>query len=434
MSYEQKLMAMKKMLTKKAPMSEEKSDRKPQEKRMPKPPLYEENWLRAGLVKEENAFGFVYKKVIHYDANYFHGNKRLGDLQETLEKWARFKHNHPLAAQNETKLVFFDTETTGLKGAGTLIFLLGFMEATETGFQMTQYVLPGPDHEAAFLYASNFWKEEMTLVTYNGKSFDMPQVETRWTMNRKELPPLKTHHQIDLLHGARRVWKTELETFKLTAIEASQLHFHREGDIPGHLAPIIYQDAVKSGEAETLMKVLKHNEWDILSLVTLYIRATHLLLETETPETAITHTNIGKWFSDLKNYEEGAVFFEQVIHKYGKNHPMTHYHYGFILKRNGAHEKALQAFEVAANQLMGRERIIALEEIAKLQEHRLKNVEEALTITKKALELVDVDEYLTKRFRARTKKELLKREMRLLKKLFPGQAQKMTKTIQNVIK
>lgn len=418
-------MAMKKMLTKKTPMTEEK----PQKSTVRKPPspLYEEQWLQAGLIREENAFGVVYKKVIHYDMNYFHGNKKLSELQTTLEKWQRFKYAHPLAPKKDTKLFFFDTETTGLKGAGTLIFLLGFMEQVDNGFQMTQYILPGPDHEAAFLYASNFWKDDMTLVTYNGKSFDMPQVETRWTMNRQLLPTLRTHHQIDLLHGARRVWKTELETFKLTAIEESQLDFHREGDIPGHLAPIIYQDAVKSGEPATLMKVLKHNEWDILSLVTLYIRATDLVLETDTPETAVTHTNIGKWFSDLKNYEEGAAFFEEVIHKYGTNHPMTHYHYGFILKRNGAYEKAIDAFEVATNQLMGRERIIALEEIAKLQEHKLKALDAALATTRKALTYIAVDAYLTKRFRIRAEQNFKKREERLVRKLFPGKAQEKTR-------
>ena len=70
-----------------------------------------------------------------------------------------------------------------------------------------------------------------------------------------------------------------MDTFKLTAVEEEQLGFFREGDIPGHMAPIIYQDAVKNGRAELLMKVLLHNEWDILSLVTLYIRSTDLLLK-----------------------------------------------------------------------------------------------------------------------------------------------------------
>lgn len=424
MSYEQKLMAMKKMLTKKP-----KTTKKPKrEAVVPPSPSYEENWLQAGLTKEENKFGVVYKRVIEYDDTYCHGNKKLGELHEALQKWNRFDREHPLAPRTSNRLVFFDTETTGLKGAGTLIFLLGFMEQVENGFRMTQYVLPGPDHEAAFLYASKLWEEEVTLVTYNGKSFDIPQVETRWTMNRQKLPKLLTHHQIDLLHGARRVWKTEIETFRLTSIEEKQLHFYREGDIPGHLAPIIYQDAVKSGHAEILMKVLQHNEWDILSLVTLYIRATNLILETVTPDTAITHTNIGKWFSDLKFYEDSAQIFEKVIEKYGTNHAMTHYHYGFILKRNEAYAKAVESFNIAAKQLVGRERVIALEELAKLYEHKLKNLDEALKFTRKALSFIETDNELTKRFRVRAERDFLKREMRLLRKIFPGEAQETTRS------
>lgn len=417
MSYEQKLMAMKKMLTKKTPQKQKEEKRA--RRTIPKAPSYEENWLQEGLIKEENEFGIVYKRVVQYKSDYFHGNIRLGELHNALDKWRNFEHAHPLAPDLSKRLVFFDTETTGLKGAGTLIFLLGFIEESKEGFTLTQYVLPGPDHEAAFLYASNFWQEPLSVVTYNGKSFDMPQVETRWTMNRRDLPPLLTHHQIDLLHGARRMWKTELETFKLTTIEQSQLQFRREGDVPGHLAPIIYQDAVKSGRAKALMKVLQHNEWDILSLVTLYIRATNLLLETEHPETAASHTNIGKWFADLKLYEDSAAFFEQVIQKYGTNHPLTHYHYGFFLKRNKEFEKAIQAFRIAANQLMGRERMIALEEIAKLYEHKIKDHKRALEATEEAIALIPVDEYLTRRFRVRSEQEFEKRATRLQRKLFP---------------
>ena len=82
------------------------------------------------------------------------------------------------------------------------------------------------------------------------------------------------------------------------------------------------------------MKVLTHNEWDILSLVALYIRSTELLLETTYSETAITHTNIGKWFADLKSYDRSRQVFENVIDEYGANHPVTHFHFGFIMKRD----------------------------------------------------------------------------------------------------
>lgn len=412
MSYEQKLMAMKKMIKKKPQQQNEKPTFI-----VPPSPNYEARWLAAGLVKEQNHFGTVYKKVIRYPKNYRHGNLILNQLSEAIQKWQQFDEPHPLAPVADSRLLFFDTETTGLKGAGALIFLLGLMEEKEDCFEMTQYVLPNPDHEAAFLYATKLWEKEVTLVSYNGKSFDTPQLQSRWTMNRHELPKLLEHYQIDLLHGARRVWKETVESFKLTKIEESQLAFYRKDDIPGHLAPVIYQDAVKSGNPDHLMKVLVHNEWDILSLVTLFIRATHLILEKDVLVSAIPHTNIGKWFFDLKFYENSKEIFETVIAKYGANHPITHYHYAFILKKNDRYEEAFTSFEIVSNQLVGRERIIALEEMAKIAEHRLKDAQLAYTFTEKALEILHVDEACTRKFRRRKYADFKHRQTRLNKKM-----------------
>lgn len=426
MSYEQKLMQMKQLLKKKGP---EPAAQPPQQqkRKLAPPPSYEADWLSAGLTKEENPFGIVYKKTVEYDFNYRHGHIALSDLNKTVGEWKKAGENHPLSPNLSKPILFFDTETTGLKGAGTLIFLMGFIEQTKSAFRLTQYVLPSPDHEAAFLYASRLWETKSTLVTYNGKSFDIPQVETRWTMNRNELPPLLAHDQIDLLHGSRRIWKEEMGTFRLPAIEVEQLGFQREGDIPGHMAPIIYQDAVKNGRAELLMKVLLHNEWDILSLVALYIRSTDLLLQTDATESAITHTNIGKWFADLKSYERSGQVFEQVIAQYGTEHPMTHFHFGFHLKREGKYRDALFSFTIAEKGLSGRNRMIALEELAKLYEHRLKEPEKALDYTKLALREIKEDPELPERYRKRAGNDFRKREIRLTKKLFPGQAHEPTK-------
>ena len=119
-------------------------------------------------------------------------------------------------------------------------------------------------------------------------------------LNQQFIPKLRPQRQIDLLHSTKRLWKDDLERMKLTQVEEEKLGFHRIDDIPGHLAPIIYFDAVKSGNADTLMKVLHHNEWDLLSLITLYIHSTNLLLDELGEESATTYTNIGKWYGDLK--------------------------------------------------------------------------------------------------------------------------------------
>ena len=375
------------------------------------------------MTKEVNDYGIVYKRTVVYEPTYQHGKFELSGLLDTVERWRESQEIHPLAPDFSRPLVFFDTETTGLKGTGTLIFLMGFIEYTEGTFTLTQYVLPGPDHEPAFLYASELWKAPMSIVMYNGKSFDMPQVETRWTMNRDHLPPLLKHTEIDLLHGSKRIWKNEMDTFKLTAVEEEQLGFFREGDIPGHMAPIIYQDAVKNGRAELLMKVLLHNEWDILSLVTLFIRSTDLLLKDDAFTTSNAKTNIGKWYTDLKSYNRSKDVLMDVIAEYGTEEPRAHYHIGFLLKKEGRHTEAIESFAIAASSLTGRERVIALEELAKLFEHKVKEPEKALHYTKEAIRYLRQEKDVSDRFKLRMGNEFMNREIRLKKKLFPGEAQ-----------
>ncbi|WP_025784849.1 ribonuclease H-like domain-containing protein [Sporosarcina sp. D27] len=424
MSYEQNLMKMKGLLKKaKADSSTQKETSKIVQASSPS---YESQWMAAGLEKETNQYGTVYKKVVDYDESYTHGRYQLTELTATLQKWKSSGERHPLAPDPDKRLLFFDTETTGLKGTGTLIFLIGLIEQRGNGFRMTQYVLPGPAHEAAFLYATGLWEKPVTLVMYNGKSFDVPQLDTRWTMNRNLLPPLPKHDQIDLLHGSRRIWKHEMESFKLPAVEEEQLGFVREDDMPGYLAPIIYQDAVKNGRAEMLMKILLHNEYDILSLVTLYIRSTELLLQEELSGTAISQTNIGKWYADLKSHSRATAVLEQVIEEYGTQHPTTHFHFGFLLKREGKFKESLEAFGVCMTKSTGRERIIALEEMAKILEHKNKDCTKALQLCGVAKGLLARDSSLSASFSKRMIAEFTKREMRLKRKLFPGQAQDST--------
>lgn len=119
---------------------------------------------------------------------------------------------------------------------------------------LKQYILADPANEAAFLFESKFWQANQTIVTYNGKSFDWPQLQTRWTLNREHLPPLREHQQIDLFHSSKRIWKNDLSRMKLTTVEQQKLGFQRIDDLPGHLAPMVYLDAVRSGDHDMLFK------------------------------------------------------------------------------------------------------------------------------------------------------------------------------------
>ena len=412
MSYEKKLMAMK-SLVKKTTVVKEREDIFIK----PAAPSYEKRWMTTGMEKVENDFGVVYKRVIHYPLETMHGDFRLGDVKQKLMKWSAADYAHPLSP-NSGKLLFFDTETTGLKGAGVVIFLIGLLELKSDEFVMTQYVLPNPDHEAAFLYASELWKEDLTLVTFNGKSFDFPQLQTRWSLHRKQLPSLPIPHQIDLLHGSRRIWKGQMESFKLTEVEKKQLGFHRKDDIPGHMAPIIYQDAVKNGRAEILMKVMWHNEWDILSLVTLFSLSTDIVMEQESQENAQVATNIAKWFQDLGLKDHSFTELQRIAEIYGTSYPLTHYHLGFVLKRHKEFERAIQSFEIVGTYGEGREQVVAFEELAKLYEHQLKDYTLAHERILQAQKLLESTNDFTQRFSERMKKSLAKREVRVNRKIF----------------
>ncbi len=110
-----------------------------------------------------------------------------------------------------------------------------------------------------------------TLVTYNGKSFDWPQVKTRHTLVRDHVPKLPAFGHFDLYHAARRLWKHKLDRLKLSVVEKEVLGVERVDDIPGFLAPMIYFDFIESKQPDGMIGILKHNEIDILITCYAYI-------------------------------------------------------------------------------------------------------------------------------------------------------------------
>lgn len=378
-------------------------------------PFYVEQWQNAGLkfIKDEKGFYFI--KETFYHSEHIHGNIGLNKLQQAIKFMQKVYPTHPLTIAKESPFCFYDTETTGLKGAGVLIFLNGVLKVVTDGFLLTQYVLADPGQEVSFLKATDFWENQQTILTYNGKSFDIPQLVARWTMNRNNLPRLKQHHQIDLMHSSKRIWKGELERFKLKQIEEMKLGFRRENDIPGHLAPIIYFDAVKNGNPTNLLKVLKHNEWDILSLVTLYILSVELLQEKEVVETATTYTNIGKWFRDLRTMDASQDWFIFVVNNFSEEEASIAYYFvGLHLKRAGLYDDSLQAFTQALKEISGKYRLEVYTELAKLFEHQLKDFPKALEMTQQCIEY-EAKQNINEQ--SRLKKELLKREKRIIRKI-----------------
>ena len=168
------------------------------------------------------------------------------------------------------RLLFLDTETTGLSGgAGTIAFEIGVGFIEEGMMIIRQYVMRDYGEEAAMLSdIAGLLSRYDTLVTFNGKTFDLPLLESRMIMHRIRLPVTSYPH-LDLLHACRRVYKLRLKRCNLSALEEAVLGETRTDDLPGAQVPQRYFDYLKTGEFALLEDVLRHNKQDVQSLAAL---------------------------------------------------------------------------------------------------------------------------------------------------------------------
>jgi len=165
--------------------------------------------------------------------------------------------------------LFFDLETTGLSGgAGTVAFLAAFGRIIADKLLITQYLLLDYPGENDFLekVLNDLKTENAVIVSYNGKSFDSQIIKTRCLMNRMK-PPMYLH--ADLLHPARRLWKTIIQDCSQSSVETNILGLDRTNDIPGSLAPEIWFEFLKTGATERLMGICDHNISDIKGLASI---------------------------------------------------------------------------------------------------------------------------------------------------------------------
>ncbi len=224
----------------------------------------------------ETELGASYIIPTLHAADHVHGGRALSEwLSQNLAGAAAFTRDARLAKIDPRRCLFLDTETTGLAGgAGTLVFLVGIGLFTERGFEVRQFFLRDPAEEPAMLHAiHSLLKAHEVLVTFNGRSFDVPLLASRFTMNRQRVR-FDAWVNLDLLHPARRLWKRRLESCRLAALEADILGVERTGaDVPGYLIPQMYQDYVRTGDGRDMLRVIYHNLIDVLSMVTL---AAHL--------------------------------------------------------------------------------------------------------------------------------------------------------------
>ncbi len=236
--------------------------------------------LDGGLVTSEGGACFVTESF--YAGDQFHGLHSFAALAGvTSTGLATISRDPELAFADLSGAVFLDTETTGLNmGTGTYVFLVGAGYFRDGGFHVKQFFLLSPSEELPYLSAlDSFLRQFSLLITFNGKAFDWPLLESRFVGHRAfRRPPLDDPPHIDLLHPARRLWKRRLESCRLSSLEQHILGVKRTGeDVPGWLIPSLYFAYLRSGDARALQGVFYHNLIDILTLSTLAVHMHRVL-------------------------------------------------------------------------------------------------------------------------------------------------------------
>jgi hypothetical protein len=188
----------------------------------------------------------------------------------------------PEQIANPDEWLFLDTETTGLSGgSGTYPFLVGIAWWEAGGLEIEQLFMREYSEERSLLFAlRERIAERLVLVTFNGKSFDWPLLETRYRMSRKISVPTPRAH-LDFLHPARYLWRLRLGSVRLSELERHVLGWDRGADLLSGLIPQIYFDYLRGGPPERLVPVLNHNQLDLRGLAALSSRILSLLSDVE---------------------------------------------------------------------------------------------------------------------------------------------------------
>ena len=278
------------------------------------------------------------------------------------------------------RILYLDTETTGLAGAGTVAFEVGLGWQTGEVFHVRQLVMRDYPEERFLLeeivrIAENF----DVICTFNGKTFDLPLLKNRFIMNRIRTSCLDKPH-IDLLHIARRVWKLRLQRCNLSNLEEALLGIPRVDDLPGAQVPERFFTYLKTGDFTLLDDVLAHNEQDIVSLQNLLC---HMCCMYENPEQLRFDEDVYSMGVALERFRHTEAARRCYQLAGGTMHAQSQHRLAQSYRRSGEKDEAARIWQEMIRRSEGG--ITPYVELAKYYEHVQKDYAAALEIVRRAI-------------------------------------------------
>lgn len=295
--------------------------------------------------------------------------------------------NAPEEVADPKQWLFLDTETTGLSGGtGTYPFLIGLAWWEGNELKVEQLFMREYSEERSMLAAvAERLKERPVLVTFNGKSFDWPLLETRFRMTRAmATPPLRAH--LDFLHPARNLWRLRLGSVKLSQLERHVLGWDRGEDMSSGDIPRIYLEFVRGGNAEPLVPIFLHNQMDLRGLAGLAGRILSIFGDQEKPpEDGLELYGLSRICERRGQAERARTTYEKSI---GATLPAetdraARAFLAQLAKRDRDFDRARELWESMLGN--SREGYEAYEQLAIYYEHEARNAQLALAITREAL-------------------------------------------------
>ena len=291
--------------------------------------------------------------------------------------------------------LFIDLETTGLSGGtGVIPFNVGMGYYRDDKFIVGQYFLGEMAEEERMIQElAEFFKEMdfQSVVTYNGKSFDIPLLETRFILHRQPFLLSELPH-LDFLFPARRLWSHKYESCRLFHLALKVVQTGRTEDIPSAEIPWRYFQYLQTGNYDLIEPILYHNQEDILSLLGLVVIGAHIF--SEDPELcmadAMDFYGAGKVMANAGNVEKSVQFFEKALSgKLTEEVTIeTKKRLSAHFKRNQDWDKAVPVWqEMTSAEVVTPAQLFSFRELAMHFEHRLKNYKEAKQIAEEGFVL-----------------------------------------------